>query len=144
MNLFAGNQIVKANDILCESFNDGMTVTVSGSMIGLASGSNTKIHEFNDIEPLHQPKDRAGTGGHAPILFADLHVEKVQDTVTSGSGTEVATKGDGYIGNGVTRDPTTGKITAQAIGALGYQEIADQIWVRRLRNQMTASGSVYE
>ncbi len=143
MNAFAGNPIVKANDLLCESFNDGMTVTVSGSMIGLASGSNTKIHEFNDIEPLHQPKDRTGTGGHAPILFADLHVEKVQDTVTSGSGTEVTTKGDGYIGNGVTRDGT-GKITAVAIGPLGYQEIADQIWVRRLRNQLSASGSVNE
>ena len=143
MNAFAGNPIVKANDLLCESFNDGMTVTVSGSMIGLTSGSNTKIHEFNDIEPLHQPKDRTGTGGHAPILFADLHVEKVQDTVTSGSGTEVTTKGDGYIGNGVTRDGA-GKITAVAIGPLGYQEIADQIWVRRLRNQLSASGSVNE
>jgi hypothetical protein len=41
-------------------------------------------------------------------------VEKVQDTVTSGS-TELATKGDGYIGNGVTRD-SAGKITAVAIG----------------------------
>jgi prepilin-type processing-associated H-X9-DG protein len=110
-------------------------------MIGI-SGSSTKIHEFNDIEPLHQPKDRTGTGGHAPILFADLHVEKVQDTVTSGS-TELTTKGDGYSGNGVTRDGT-GKITAVAIGPLGYQEIADQIWVRRLRNQLSASGSVNE
>ena len=142
MNAFAGNPIVKVNDLLCESFNDGMTVTILGTIIGI-SGSSTKIHEFNDIEPLHQPKDRAGTGGHAPILFADLHVEKVLDTVTSGSGTEVSTKGDGYIGNGVTRD-STGKITAVAIGALGYQEIADQIWVRRLRNQLSASGSVNE
>jgi len=142
MNAFAGNPIVKVNDLLCESFNDGMTVTILGTIIGI-SGSSTKIHEFCDIEPLHQPKDRAGTGGHAPVLFADLHVEKVQDTVTSGSGTEVSTKGDGYIGNGVTRD-STGKITAVAIGALGYQEIADQIWVRRLRNQLSASGSVNE
>jgi hypothetical protein len=141
MNAFAGNPIVKVNDLLCESFNDGMTVTVSGTLLGI-SGSTSKIHEFNDIEPLHQAKDRTGTGGHAPILFADLHVEKVQDTVTSGS-TELTTKGDGYIGNGVTRDGT-GKITAVAIGPLGYQEIADQIWVRRLRNQLSASGSVNE
>jgi len=141
MNAFAGNPIVKVNDLLCESFNDGMTVTVSGTLLGI-SGSTSKIHEFNDIEPLHQAKDRSGTGGHAPILFADLHVEKVQDTVTSGS-TELTTKGDGYIGNGVTRDGT-GKITAVAIGPLGYQEIADQIWVRRLRNQLSASGSVNE
>lgn len=142
MNAFAGNPIVKVNDILCESFNDGMTVSISGTAIGLTSSSNTRIHEFNDIEPLHQPKDRAGTGGNAPILFADLHVEKVQDTVTSGS-TELTTKGDGYIGNGVTRD-SAGKITAVAIGPLGYQEIADQIWVRRLRNVLSASGSVNE
>ena len=142
MNAFAGNPIVKANDILCESFNDGMTVSISGTTIGLTSSSNTRIHEFNDIEPLHQPKDRTGSGGHAPILFADLHVEKVQDTVTSGS-TELTTKGDGYIGNGVTRD-SAGKITAVAIGPLGYQEIADQIWVRRLRNVLSASGSVNE
>ncbi len=141
MNAFAGNPIVKTNDLLCESFNDGMTVTVSGTLLGI-SGSTSKINEFGDIEPLHQPKDRTGTGGHAPILFADLHVEKVQDTVTSGS-TELTTKGDGYIGNGVTRD-SAGKITAVAIGPLGYQEIADQIWVRRLRNVLSASGSVNE
>jgi prepilin-type processing-associated H-X9-DG protein len=118
-----------------------MNVTVSGSVVG--SGSATvKIHEFNDIEPIHQPKDRTGTGGNAPILFADLHVEKVQDTVTSGT-TEKAGVGDGYIGNGVTRD-SAGKITSVVAGPLGYQEIADQIWVRRLRNQQTASGSVVE
>jgi hypothetical protein len=141
MNAFAGNTIVKPNDLLVESFNDGMNVTISGSLVG--SGSATvRIHEFNDIEPLHQVKDKAGYGGHSPILFADLHVEKVQDTVTSGTA-EVANKGDGYIGNGVVRDGT-GKITSCVSGALGYQEIADSIWVRRLRNQQTASGSVVE
>ncbi|MFM7035575.1 MAG: type II secretion system protein [Planctomycetia bacterium] len=141
MNAFAGNPIVKANDLLVESFNDGMNVTVSGSVVG--SGSATvRIHEFNDIEPIHQPKDRSGTGGNAPILFADLHVEKVQDTVTSGS-TEKAGVGDGYIGNGVIRG-SDGKITSVVSGPLGYQEIADSIWVRRLRNQQTASGSVNE
>ncbi len=141
MNAFAGNTIVKPNDLLVESFNDGMTVTISGSLVGSGTAS-TKIHEFNDIEPLHQPKDRAGTGGFAPILFADLHVEKVQDTVTSGT-SENNKEGDGYIGNGVGRDPA-GKITSVAIGTLGYQEIADSIWVRRLRNQQTAAGSVNE
>lgn len=141
MNAFAGNPIVKANDLLVESFCDGMNVYVSGSVVG--SGSSTvRIHEFNDIEPLHQAKDRAGYGGHTPLLFADLHVEKVQDTVTSGS-TEKAGVGDGYIGNGVIRDGS-GKITSVVAGPLGYQEIADQVWVRRLRNQQTASGSVVE
>jgi prepilin-type N-terminal cleavage/methylation domain-containing protein len=142
MNAFAGNTIVKPNDLLVESFNDGMTVTISNSLVGSGTAPTTKIHEFNDIEPLHQPKDRAGTGGFAPILFADLHVEKVQDTVTSGT-SENSKEGDGYIGNGVGRDGA-GKITSVTIGALGYQEIADSIWVRRLRNQQTASGSVSE
>jgi len=42
-----------------------------------------RIHEFNDIEPLHQAKNSDGTGGLAPILFADLHVAKVVDSVDS-------------------------------------------------------------
>jgi prepilin-type N-terminal cleavage/methylation domain-containing protein len=140
MNAFAGSTIVKANDLLVESFNDGMSVNWTDTTLGGSAGQ--KIHEFNDIEPLHQPKDRAGTGGFAPILFADLHVEKVFDTVTSGS-TESTAEGDGYIGNGVTRD-SAGKITAVSIGANGYQEIADFIWVKRLRNRQSAAGSVNE
>ena len=141
MNDFTGNPtFVKANDLLCESFNDGMNVAFEDTALGGATGK--KVHEFNDIMPLHQPKDTAGNGGNAPILFADLHVEKVADTVTSGTGGQ-AGKGDGYIGNGVTRD-STGKITAVSIEALGYQEIADSIWIKRLRNQQSASGSVLE
>lgn len=141
MNDFTGNAtFIKANDLLCESFNDGMNVAFEDTTLGGATGK--KVHEFNDIMPLHQPKDTAGNGGNAPILFADLHVEKVADTVTSGTAGQ-AGKGDGYIGNGVTRD-TTGKITAVSIEALGYQEIADSIWIKRLRNQQSASGSVLE
>ena len=120
---FAGSPIVKANDLLTQSFTGGMTVT------GTVTGDTTagvKIHEFTAIEPLHQPKTASGGGGHAPILFADLHVEKVQDTVTSGA-SEVKNKGDGYLGNAA--DGT--------IGALGYQEVADQIWTRRLRTAQT-------
>jgi prepilin-type processing-associated H-X9-DG protein len=140
MNAFAGNTIVKANDLLVESFNDGMNVAWTDTALGGAAG--VKVHEFNDIEPLHQPKNSDGTGGFAPILFADLHVEKVFDTVTSGS-TESTSKGDGYIGNGVTRD-STGKITAVSMGANGYQEISDFIWIKRLRNRQSAAGSVNE
>ena len=140
MNAFAGNTIVKANDLLVESFNDGMNVAWTDTALGGAAG--VKVHEFNDIEPLHQPKNSDGTGGFAPVLFADLHVEKVFDTVTSGS-TENASKGDGYIGNGVTRD-STGKITAVSMGANGYQEISDFVWIKRLRNRQSAAGSVNE
>ena len=51
--------------------------------------------------------------------------------------------GDGYIGNGVTRD-TAGKITAVTIDAPGYQEISEQILIKRLRNAQSAAGSVNE
>jgi prepilin-type N-terminal cleavage/methylation domain-containing protein len=147
MNAFAGAgtngrpKIVKPNDILVESFNDGMTVSVSDKkLVGITGTGSTFIHEFNDIEPLHQPKNSDGTGGSAPILFADLHVEKITDTVTSGS-TEKTTTGDGYLGNGVGRN-STGKITSVAIGPAGIKEISDKVWVRRLRARNTASGSV--
>jgi prepilin-type N-terminal cleavage/methylation domain-containing protein/prepilin-type processing-associated H-X9-DG protein len=137
MTAFAGKPIVKVNDLLVEAFNDGMNVTF-GTALGGVTGQ--KVHEFNDIEPLHQPKNTAGTGGFAPILFADGHVEKVYDTVQNDN---AAVKGDGYIGNGVTKD-TTGKITAVLIDAPGYQEISEQIWIKRLRNRQSASGSVNE
>ena len=141
MNDFTGNPtFVKANDLLCESFNDGMNVAFENTALGGATGK--KVHEFNDIQPLHQPKDTAGNGGNAPILFADLHVEKINDLVTSGT-SEQAGKGDGYLGNGVSRD-TAGKITAVSMGALGYQEIGDFVWIKRLRNQQSAAGSVLE
>ena len=141
MNAFTGNAtFVKANDLLCESFVDGMNVPFEDTALGGATGK--KVHEFNDIQPLHQPKDTAGNGGNAPILFADLHVEKINDLVTSGT-SEQAGKGDGYLGNGVTRDGT-GKITAVNMGALGYQEIGDFVWIKRLRNQQSAAGSVLE
>ncbi len=139
LNAFAGKTVAKVNDLLVESFNDGMNCTF-GTELGGVTGQ--KVHEFNDIEPLHQPKTSAGTGGFAPILFADGHVEKVNDTVTSGS--SPAQGGDGYIGNGVTRNSSTGAITAVIIDPLGYQEISEQIWVKRLRNRQSAAGSVNE
>ena len=139
LNAFAGKTIAKPNDLLVESFCDGMTCDF-GSALGGVTGQ--KVHEFNDIEPLHQPKNQAGTGGFAPILFADGHVERVMDTVTSG--TTPGQGGDGYIGNGVTRNTSTGAITAVTIDPLGYQEISEQIWVKRLRNRQSAAGSVNE
>ena len=60
------------------------------------------------------------------------------------SGTaENTKKGDGYIGNGVTRN-AAGKITSVEMGANGYQEISDFIWINRLRNRQSASGSVLD
>ncbi|MBL6831344.1 MAG: prepilin-type N-terminal cleavage/methylation domain-containing protein [Pirellulales bacterium] len=140
MNDFAGAQIVKLNDLLVESFNDGPNVDWTDPDTSVA----TRIHEFGDIEPLHQPKNREGTGGYAPILFADGHVEKVTDSV----GVIDATNNpggapDGFIGNGVARD-ANGKITAVVTDVGAFQEISDLIHVKRLRNRQSAAGSVNE
>jgi prepilin-type N-terminal cleavage/methylation domain-containing protein/prepilin-type processing-associated H-X9-DG protein len=148
MNTFAGTKIVKNGDLLVESFNDGMNVTTTTSDAGFAG----KIHEFGDIEPLHQPKTSDGFGGYAPVLFADLHVEKIVDKVgcahTGSDG--VATKavaanttGDGFIGNAVNRS-ANGKASSMAIDGPSYQELADSTWLRRLRPKRTAGGSVVE
>jgi uncharacterized protein YcfJ len=47
-------------------------------------------------------------------------VEKVQDTATAAG----ATGGDGYLGNKATETATE----------LSFEEVADQMWTRRLRN----------
>lgn len=140
MNDFAGTQIVKTNDLLVESFNDGPNVNWTNPDNSVA----TKIHEFGDIEPLHQPKTNAGTGGFAPVLFADGHVERVTDSVGVIDATNnPAGAPDGFIGNGVGRN-SDGKITAVVIDGGTYQEITDLIHVKRLRNRQSAAGSVNE
>lgn len=142
LNDFAGTQIAKDNDLLVESFNDGMNVAFEDAALGGSTGK--KIHEFGDIEPLHQPKTSAGTGGYAPVLFADGHVEKVYDTAGVVDTTNnPAGQADGFIGNGVGRD-ANGKVTAVVIDGPTYQEIADLIHVKRLRNRQSAAGSVNE
>jgi prepilin-type N-terminal cleavage/methylation domain-containing protein/prepilin-type processing-associated H-X9-DG protein len=125
MNAFAGQKIVKANDLLAESFTNGMTVDVS-SVNTIDAGPENFIHEFTDIDPLHQPKTADGGGGHAPVLFADLHVAKVFDTVSKNN----TTTGDGYLGNGVdgSGSPT--------IDEPMYQEVSEQIWTKRLRKNL--------
>jgi prepilin-type N-terminal cleavage/methylation domain-containing protein len=156
MNDFAGKTIVKVNDLLVESFNDGSNVAFGNALSAIGGGTtkdlngNTidkKIHEFNDIEPLHQPKFSDGTGGFAPILFADLHVEKVYDSATAGVGDNAGKastkKGDNFLGNGVARD-SAGKISSVAIDETGYNEVADVIWLKRLRQLATPGGGSNE
>ena len=155
MNDFAGKTIVKVNDLLVESFNDGSNVAFGAALAAIGGGTakgvdgttvvDKKIHEFNDIEPLHQPKFSDGTGGFAPILFADLHVERVYDTATAGVGTATAStkKGDNFLGNGVVRG-TDGKISSVATDATGYNEVADLIWLKRLRQLNNVAGSANE
>lgn len=118
---FTGASIAKANDRLTASFTDGMLVPFAAALGGAAGEF---VHDLGGIYPLHQPKTSNGAGGFAPVLFADLHVEKVFDTVSFGD----TTKGDGYIGNGPDGNNNLG------LDADMYQEASDLIWIKRLRN----------
>jgi len=144
MNEFIGAKLVKTGDLLVESFCDGMNVVITDSAIApITSGSSVRVNEYNDIEPVHQPKNADGSGGFAPLLFADLHVEKVYDTVNNDTAGAIQT-GDDYIGNGCARN-ASGAITAVTIAtAAAYNEISDQVWVKRLRNRQSSAGSVLE
>ena len=112
---FTGSAIAKANDRMTASMTEGMIVSGSAASTGSAF-----VHDLRGIYPLHQPKTADGNGGHASVLFADGHVEKIFDTVSAGD----TTKGDGYIGNN----------DALTLDADMYQEASDLIWVKRLRN----------
>ncbi len=127
INGFVGFRLVRPNDLLLDSFTDGMNVVFTDPAIG--GGPGCKIHELSDIHPLHQPK-AGGAGGFAPLLFADGHVEKVFDRVTAGASAGPS-KGDSFIGNGVTT--TSGTISGFVIDGPSYEEAADQIWLKRLR-----------
>ena len=127
INGVVGFRLVRPNDLLLDSFTDGMNVVFTDPAIG--GGPSRKIHELSDIHPLHQPK-AGGAGGFAPLLFADGHVEKVFDRVTAGASAGPS-KGDSFIGNGVTT--TSGTISGFVIDGPSYEEAADQIWLKRLR-----------
>jgi prepilin-type processing-associated H-X9-DG protein len=71
--------VVKAGDILVESFTDGMNCPLTTALGGAAG---EKIHEINDIVPIvgaRKNGDGLFVGGSAQMLFADFHVAKVQD-----------------------------------------------------------------
>lgn len=117
--------IAKANDRMTASFTDGMIVPFTDTALGGAAGEF--VHDLSAVYPLHQPKTADGAGGFAPVLFADLHVEKVFDTAEDGAGKT----GDGYIGNGPATGATTPVLTMDDDM---YQEVSDLIWIKRLRN----------
>jgi prepilin-type processing-associated H-X9-DG protein len=130
-----GFRLVKPADLVLESFTDGMTVDASG-VPGIEPGERL-LHDFSDIEPLHMARAN-GTGGFAPLLFADGHVARVHDAATVGGSTG---RGDGYLGNRDARD-ASGAVTSTAIDAAGYNEVADDLWPKRLRAADASSGGV--
>ena len=136
LNSFVGFKLVRPNDLLLDSFTDGMNVVFSDPAIG--GGPGRKIHELSDIHPLHMPKNNGG-GGFAPVLFADGHVERVHDTIEATSSGKSAI-GDSFIGNAVTVD-SSGLVNGHVIDGPSYQEAADQIWLKRLETATLADGT---
>lgn len=132
VNGFVGFKLVRPNDLLLDSFTDGMNVLFEDPAIGGSAGR--KIHELSDIHPLHMPK-AGGRGGFAPILFADGHVERVHDRTSVGDDDE----GDAFIGNSVTV-ASNGTVNGFVIDGPCYQEAADQIWLKRLRTATLTDG----
>ena len=124
LNTFLGEKVAKANDSLATGMSSGMDVVVTaltGDSLASAGGATStlgnasKVHNLVALFPLHQAKT-GGVGGFAPVLFADLHVDKVNDTASTASG------GDGYIG-------------ANGTGTLNdamFSEAAEAIWLKRL------------
>ncbi len=126
LTTYAGRTIGRANDPYAESMTGGATVGqgMAATLVGVRGALN--LHDMSSIEPFHQPKQGDGTGGFAPVLFADLHVAKVFDTV---SDADPDVRGDGYIGNSI--DPMG--VAVDFVSQEGYDEVAEAIWVRRLR-----------
>lgn len=126
----ADQKVVKTGDILVESFTDGMNCPFEDATLG--GGSAQKIHEINDIVPIHGArKTQVGaqsllTSGYAQVLFADGHVAKVVDEGGYLDGP------DSWLGP----YKTDGVPTAQtfAINKSGYDEVRELIWLEQLGN----------
>ena len=109
LKTWTGNQtIAKPGDRYTKNFTDGMLVAA-----GSSGTSGEFFHDLTGVYPLHSQKTADGGNGFAPVLFADLHVDKVFDKT-----------GDGNIGG----------TSAAAIDANQYQEATEQIWIKRLRD----------
>lgn len=121
LNTFAGRTIGKVNDPYADTMTGGMTVA-SDMITNLGGAVGTAfVHDLTSIDPFHQKKQADGSGGTAPVLFADYHVAKITDSLADDE--MVTQPGDGYLGS---TDGTT-------ISDTGYEEVSENIWVRRLR-----------
>ncbi len=121
LNTFVGQTISRTGDRLLQTMTAGMIADASA----LANDPdpndvNDVVHDLVAIFPFHQPKNSDGTGGFAPTLFADWHVEKVADTVDAAAGT---VPGDGFIGSNGT----------DALTDEAYEEAANLMWIKMLR-----------
>jgi prepilin-type processing-associated H-X9-DG protein len=88
INAFADEKVLSVGDYTVESFTDGMNVDFST----VTGDPGRRGHEFNDIAPLHNPKQGDYVGGFANVLFADGHVAAIYDSGGEGD------RPDGYLG----------------------------------------------
>jgi prepilin-type N-terminal cleavage/methylation domain-containing protein/prepilin-type processing-associated H-X9-DG protein len=129
----ADQKVLTSGQILVESFTDGMNCPFTDTTLG--GSSDEKIHEINDIAPIHGARktevvDGANkanlmAGGYAQVLFADGHVAKVSDE----GGFQDSP--DGWLG---PYKATPTNLTSQnfAINASGYNEVRDDIWLEQI------------
>lgn len=131
---------VTEGDYCVEAFCDGLNATaVENVATNAGLGSGEQVHEFNDFVPIvgaRQDGDGNFVGGAAQVLFADGHVEKIQDAGGSGD------QPDGYIG----AYKVTGG-TGFAVNDSAYaKELRNKMWIRQLGNGVNqgAGGGVLE
>jgi prepilin-type N-terminal cleavage/methylation domain-containing protein/prepilin-type processing-associated H-X9-DG protein len=136
----ADQKIVATGQILVESFTDGMNCPFEDTTLGGSSGE--KIHEINDIVPIHGGRKaevtdggntvNLVTAGYAQVLFADGHVDKVYD---EGGFQDLP---DSWLG---PYKSTPTNLTSQTftINQSGLNEVREKIWLEQLGN---SSGGV--
>lgn len=139
INQFAGKPVVQVGEYTVESFTDGMSVDYSA----VTNDTGRKGHEFNDIAPIHNPKSGDTVGGYANMLFADGHVERVNDTggqlnFYGDTTNPQADVPDGFIGP----YKTTG--TTFEINKSAFEEIRSTVWYGRMRPKAKAGGGSIE
>lgn len=132
-------KVVTTGSIAVESFCDGMTCPFNlvADGMGGGTGANDKVHEMNDIVPIHGARKTLVTngansvnllaGGYAQVLFADGHVAKIEDV----GGFQ--NNPDGWLGS-YKADPTVLTSSTFAINKSGYDEVRELIWLHQLGN----------
>jgi prepilin-type N-terminal cleavage/methylation domain-containing protein/prepilin-type processing-associated H-X9-DG protein len=141
----SGRKVVaKAGEFTVESFTDGPSASRNLTAAGVYAGeSNQKVHEINDILPncktkkVQTPFGQLIAGGYANLLFADGSVRRVNDNNGYGG----SNKGDSWIGPYPANPQATqssGRTFVLDAGA--YDEVKDDVYLGRLRSQLTAGG----
>jgi type II secretory pathway pseudopilin PulG len=138
INTFAGEQVIGVGDFTVESFCDGMSVDFAA----VTGDVGRQGHEFNDIAPLHSPKDGDYVGGFSNTLFGDGHVGKVIDT-----GGQLNFYGDPASPEDDRPDGFLGAFKTSAgfqMNDSAFREIRSTMWYGRMRPKPQSGGGSIE